>query len=70
MSDALFLPRELFAPRAQSAPAQPVVPPRRGVQFDSGEAVDADLLRSLGPVDRRRQPRAAHERGVVDLYIG
>ncbi|MGY4827495.1 hypothetical protein ACVNIS_02840 [Sphaerotilaceae bacterium SBD11-9] len=73
MSDALFLPRELFAPHAQAAaaqPAVPAVPPRRGVQFDSGEAVAADLLRTLGPVDRRRQPRAANARGVVDLYIG
>ena len=82
MSNALFLPRELFAPA--SAPAKPaalaaMASPRRGVNFVSGEAVAADLLQGVLPspalhtlpvasTERRRQPRAAHARGV-DLFI-
>lgn len=76
MSDALFLPRELFSPApAQARPAAP--PPRRGLQFASGEAVAADLLDGLAPInvqahprpERRRTPRSAGARGV-DLHIG
>ena len=71
MSDALFLPRELFSPAAPAAaPVRPAMPARRGMQFDSGEAVAADLMRALGPIERRRQPRDANAPGVVDLYIG
>lgn len=80
MSDALFLPRELFADlppgpgretRAPAAPmdARPQRPTRQSTPFDSGEAVTADLIRALGRVERRRQPRPAGQRGV-DFYIG
>lgn len=68
MSDALFLPRELFSP-APAAPASAHIATRapRGVQFASGEAVAADLLKGLPPMDalaplpteRRRRPRPA-----------
>jgi hypothetical protein len=82
MSNALFLPRELFEPvppaRATPAPAGPVTAPlpRRRAQFLSGEAVAADLMQGLveavepppAPHERRRAPRPAHARGV-DLYI-
>ncbi|MBC7995228.1 MAG: hypothetical protein H7Z15_18510, partial [Rhizobacter sp.] len=50
MSDALFLPRELFSP-AQPKPAlQPTAQPRRDAHFASGEAVAADLLKGLPPM--------------------
>jgi hypothetical protein len=70
MSDALFLPRELFSSPAPTAPAERAVPPRRGVHFASGEAVAADLLQGLLPAsppppastERRRKPR-------VDLHL-
>ena len=77
MSNALFLPRELFAPApAKPAALEPVASPRRGVHFVSGEAVAADLLQDVLPShtlpaasnERRRQPRAASSRGV-DLFI-
>jgi len=82
MSDALFLPRELFAPASFPASAQPAVAQlpaitsRRAVNFESGEAVAADLLKALVPADavpqapteRRRKPRPASARGV-DLFI-
>jgi len=78
MSDALFLPRELFA----SAPTQPAAArpaattSRCAVNFESGEAVAADLLKALSPAtpappattERRRKPRPASTRGV-DLFI-
>jgi hypothetical protein len=75
MSDALFLPRELFS-TAQPKPLQPAALPRRSVHFASGEAVAADLLKGVTPMsalaaastDRRRQPRPAGAHGV-DLYI-
>ena len=74
MSDALFLPRELFAP-AVAVPAQAATHlQRRGVHFTSGEAVAADLLKGWAPVEaqasaeRRRQARPANARGV-DLFI-
>jgi hypothetical protein len=66
MSDALFLPRELFSPAsATRAAVQPAVRVQRGVHFASGEAVAADLLKGLTPMDllpqlpteRRRRPR-------------
>jgi len=75
MSDALFLPRELFAdlppspPAPEPAPVRPLRTPRDATLFDSGEAVAADLVRALGRVERRRQPRPAGQRGV-DFYIG
>ncbi len=71
MSNALFLPRELFAPAAPfKASAEPAARPLRGLHFASGEAVAADLLKGMQPssvmpaanAERRRQPR-------VDLYI-
>ena len=76
MSDALFLPRELFSPAPPKPALQPSAQPRRGAHFASGEAVAADLLQGLTPMstlaaahtDRRRKPRPASARGV-DLYI-
>jgi len=83
MSDALFLPRELFALSSAPASAQPAVArlpataSRRAVNFVSGEAVAADLLQALAPAtpvpqaaatERRRKPRPASARGV-DLFI-
>jgi hypothetical protein len=76
MSDALFLPRELFSPALPKPAMQPVAQPRRGAHFASGEAVAADLLKGMTPMstlaaastDRRRAPRPANARGV-DLYI-
>lgn len=83
MSDALFLPRELFASASAPVPAQPAVAQRtasasrRAVNFESGEAVAADLLKALtpadaaapqAPIERRRKPRPASARGV-DLFI-
>jgi hypothetical protein len=70
MSNALFLPRELFASPAPSATAERAIAPRRGLHFASGEAVAADLLKGLPPMssvpvattERRRKPR-------VDLYL-
>jgi hypothetical protein len=63
MSDALFLPRELFQPDAPR-PAKPAVAPRRGaVHFTSGADVAADLLQAMNDaveptfVERRRKPR-------------
>lgn len=75
MSDALFLPRELFSP-AQPKPLPPAAQPRRAVQFASGEAVAADLLKGITPMstlaaastERRRKPRPTSARGV-DLYL-
>ena len=78
MSDALFLPRELFStaqPQPTVQPAAPT-PSDRAAHFASGEAVAADLLKGLTPMstlaaartDRRRKPRPASARGV-DLYI-
>ncbi|MBX3620182.1 MAG: hypothetical protein KF891_09395 [Rhizobacter sp.] len=77
MSNALFLPRELFDPAP--APAGQTASPRppQGGHFTSGEAVAADLLQSLQPAphtvptvptERRRTPRPSGLRGV-DLYI-
>jgi hypothetical protein len=77
MSNALFLPRELFS--NGPAPSAASEPPRTGTHFASGEAVAADLLGFLAdtpqapaaPVartERRRRPRAAHARGV-DIYL-
>jgi hypothetical protein len=82
VSDALFLPRELFASASAPTSAQPAVAQRtasasrRAVNFESGEAVAADLLKALTPADavpqapteRRRKPRPASARGV-DLFI-
>ena len=76
MSDALFLPRELFSPALPQPRMQPAALPRRGAYFASGEAVAADLLKGLTPMsalatastDRRRAPRPSGARGV-DLYI-
>jgi hypothetical protein len=81
MSNALFLPRELFEPAPVARPAvaaDPVTTPlaRRHAQFLSGEAVAADLLRGLveavepppASPERRRTARPAHARGV-DLYL-
>lgn len=80
MSDALFLPRELFAPVAPQPSVAPpaLTPSRRAVNFESGEAVAADLLKALAPAtlstpkpavsERRRKPRPASARGV-DLFI-
>jgi 4'-phosphopantetheinyl transferase EntD len=78
MSDALFLPRELFAPATPTAVVteQAAAHPRRGVNFVSGEAVAADLLQGLAPTstapavpaERRRKPRPAAARGV-DLFL-
>ena len=79
MSNALFLPRELFACAStpdKPAALEPAASPRRGVSFVSGEAVAADLLQGVLPshtlpaasTERRRQPRAANARGV-DLFI-
>ncbi len=83
MSDALFLPRELFSPAPPTPTLQPVAQPRRGApfargeaHFASGEAVAADLLKGLpkmstlaaASTDRRRAPRPASALGV-DLYI-
>jgi hypothetical protein len=82
MSDALFLPRELFATSSAPATAQPAAAlrtasaSRRAVNFESGEAVAADLLKALAPAtavpqaptERRRKPRPANARGV-DLFI-
>lgn len=76
MSDALFLPRELFSPAQPRPTMQPAATPRRSAHFASGEAVAADLLKGLTPMstlaaastDRRRQPRPTGARGV-DLYI-
>lgn len=74
MSNALFLPRELFAPASAATVEAATRPQRRGVHFTSGEAVAADLLSGWAPAvphappDRRRQPRAANARGV-DLFI-
>ena len=76
MSDALFLPRELFSPAPPQPAMQPAAQPHRAAPFASGEAVAADLLKGLTPMstlaaastDRRRQPRPASARGV-DLYI-
>ena len=71
MSDALFLPRELFSPAlTATATVQPAVRAPRGVHFASGEAVAADLLKGLTPMDalpplpteRRRRPRPAQGR--------
>jgi hypothetical protein len=64
MSDALFLPRELFQPDAPR-PTQPAVAPRRrAVHFTSGADVAADLLLAMNDgvaeptfVERRRKPR-------------
>ena len=74
MSNALFLPRELFT-HAATAPVEAATrPQRRSVHFTSGEAVAADLLSgwmpdvAQAPADRRRQPRPANARGV-DLFI-
>lgn len=74
MSNALFLPRELFASTSAAKVEAAARPQRRGVHFASGEAVAADLLSGWAPAvpqapaDRRRQPRAANARGV-DLFI-
>lgn len=76
MSDALFLPRELFSPAQPQTPRHTAAQPRRAAHFASGEAVAADLLQGLTPMsmlaaastDRRRQPRPSGARGV-DLYI-
>lgn len=76
MSDALFLPRELFSPAPPQPAMQPAAQPRRGAHFASGEAVAADLLKGMTPMstlasastDRRRAPRPTGARGV-DLYI-
>jgi hypothetical protein len=74
MSNALFLPRELFAPAPAASAATATRPQRRSAQFTSGEAVAADLLNGWAPIEmqapteRRRKPRAASARGV-DLFI-
>lgn len=82
MSNALFLPLELFQPPLSLRPTPPAAATprpaaRQDTLFHSGEAVAADLMDSLAaavspafPVlDRRRSPRPAHLRGV-DFYIG
>ncbi|MBC7957961.1 MAG: hypothetical protein H7Y33_19090 [Cytophagales bacterium] len=74
MSNALFLPRELFAPATPAVPVEPVArPPLHGAHFASVEAVAADLLKGIpalppASTDRRRKPRSASARGV-DLYL-
>lgn len=76
MSEALFLPRELFACATSAPRAEPAARPPRGVHFASGEAVAADLLKGLTPMsapaqanpERRRQPRPAHS-GGLDLSL-
>lgn len=83
MSDALFLPRELFAdaPAKTSVAERPAPRARGGLNFVSGEAVAADLLKALEPesaataptptparAERRRKPRPGSARGV-DLFI-
>jgi hypothetical protein len=75
MSNALFLPRELFAPATPAVAVEPAkrAPLRGAVHFASGEAVAADLLKGISaplaaPADRRRKPRPASARGV-DLYL-
>jgi hypothetical protein len=78
VSDALFLPRELFSTPSRS-PAPATSAPTRSANttvFTSGEAVAADLLLNLTPVqtqrpvatERRRKPRSPLALGV-DLYI-
>ncbi|MEO8153757.1 MAG: hypothetical protein ABI605_11860 [Rhizobacter sp.] len=80
MSNALFLPRELFEPAAAAAkPAalEPATKPSRVASFVSGQAVAADLLKGVlptqtppaTPTERRRRPRAAYA-GGVDLFLG
>lgn len=73
MSDALFLPRELFqpaqTPAAMPAPhAEPTAQATRRsngtASFASGADVAADLLRAMqsppAPAERRRKPRSAN----------